>query len=719
MSAPGREPTTVLKLGGELLESPAHLRTVTAAVSRLAGAGPLVIVHGGGREIDAALAAKDIGTQAIDGLRVTDEETLATVVAVLAGTVNTRLVASLVAAGIRAVGLTGADAAALAVRRADPHRRADGTLVDLGLVGEPVVTTAPPLLVHLLAGGYVPVMACLGIGAGGVIHNVNADTAAATLAGRLGAASLIVAGGTAGVLDESNATIPALDPAGVDAIIQTGGATAGMIAKLRACADALRHGVEHVVIVDGRELPNIETRRGTRIVRGGAESQADRSSTDPVTARQAGLRSGRALSHTGSRHGGARREAGDVEHARLQTADTIRAREAAHLVQSYRRAPIVFVRGEGAHLYDAGGTQYLDLISGIGVASLGHANPALAAAIAEQSRTLVHTSNLYFHELQGRLAERLSALSGLARAFFCNSGAEAVEACLKFARKYWHARGENGRTGLVALEHGFHGRTLGALSVTWEPHYRAPFGPLLPEVTFVPPDDPEALRSAVSNTTAAIIYEPIQGEGGVRPLTPGFGAALAEARTRTGALLIADEVQSGLGRTGHPFYSSLLGLTPDLLAVGKALGGGVPIGAALASDDVARTIAFGDHGSTYGGNLLACRAALVFLDHLEAPGFLTRIADLGQQIEQRLRRTARAQPVVSQVRGAGLMWGVELRVDATPVVEAARRQRVLINRTAERVVRLLPPLTIGWSELDQGLAILDAALAELGHGVAV
>src|SRR5215510_5158131 len=287
--------------------------------------------------------------------------------------------------------------------------------------------------------------------------------------------------------------------------------------------------------------------------------------------------------------------------------DDVVARETRHILQTYKRNPITLVRGQGVRLYDTDGREYVDLLSGIGVASLGHSHPALARAVADQAQTLIHTSNLFYHPLQGQLAERLAALSGLPRAFFCNSGTEAIEACLKFARRYWHTKGEP-RMEFVALDESFHGRTFGSLSVTSDEHYRVPFEPLLPTVKFVAVNDPAAIKAAVTASTAAIIAEPVQGEGGIRPLTPAFAAAIAETCAKTGALLIADEVQSGLGRTGYPFYFAALGLHPHLVAVGKALGGGVPIGAAIVSQEVADTISVGDHGSTYVGNLLACHA---------------------------------------------------------------------------------------------------------------
>jgi len=397
------------------------------------------------------------------------------------------------------------------------------------------------------------------------------------------------------------------------------------------------------------------------------------------------------------------------------TIDTVQTLESRHILQLYRRAPVTFVRGQGVRLYDIDGREYLDLLSGIGVASLGHAHPGLARAVADQAQTLLHTSNLFYHPLQGQLAERLANLSGLSRAFFCNSGTEAVEACLKFARRYWYTRGEP-RAEIVALEESFHGRTFGSLSVTSDEHYRAPFAPLLPGVTFVAVNEPSALLAAVSTSTAAIIAEPVQGEGGVRPLTPAFAEAITQACARTGALLIADEVQSGLGRTGYPFYSAAIGLKPHLVSIGKALGGGVPVGAALVSDEVAQAISFGDHGSTYGGNLLACRAALCFLDELVGGGLLAHVGRVGRHFERSLKALAARHAIVKEVRGAGLMWGLELTRDATPVVREGLARGVIVNRTAEKVVRLLPPLVITEAEIDQAIDRLEAALAAVGAG---
>jgi acetylornithine/N-succinyldiaminopimelate aminotransferase len=393
------------------------------------------------------------------------------------------------------------------------------------------------------------------------------------------------------------------------------------------------------------------------------------------------------------------------------TSRTIDAKglDARHVLQIYRRVPVVFERGDGVRLIDETGRSYLDFVSGIGVASLGHAHPALARALADQAATLLHTSNLYYHPLQGELAARLSALTGLDRAFFCNSGTEAVEACLKFARRYWYSRGET-RTRFVALTHAFHGRTMGSLSVTWDEHYRTPFAPLVPGVSFADASDPASLEGLIDAETAAVIVEPLQGEGGVRPLSPAFAHAVAAACRRTGALLIADEVQSGSGRTGSFLYSRTLGLEPDLVALGKALGAGVPIGVAMLSARAADAARPGDHGTTYGGNLLACRAALVFLDALEG-GLLDAIARVSAHLFEALGELAsRHAGVVGAVRGAGLMAGIDFGVDATPVVTAAFERGLLVNRTATTVVRLLPPYIVTERDVNEAVGVLDEAI---------
>lgn len=394
--------------------------------------------------------------------------------------------------------------------------------------------------------------------------------------------------------------------------------------------------------------------------------------------------------------------------------EQIIAKEAEHVLQVYKRLPVMFVRGQGSHLIDEHGQKYLDLLSGIGVASLGHAHTELADIIGKQAHELLHTSNLYFHPLQAEVASRLSRLSGLPRTFFCNSGTEAVEACLKFARRYWYSQGDKNRSEIVAFDGSFHGRTFGSLSVTAGEPYRAPFAPLLPGIRFVSPLDIDQIEKAITDQTAAVIVEPIQGEGGVRPIPTETAQALADICSATQTLLIADEVQCGLGRTGQPFYSSMLGLTPDLMALGKALGAGIPIGAALLSEKVSSSVSYGDHGSTYGGNLLACQAALVFLSALEA-GLIQRVADAGERLRSGLEKLVSTSDELHEVRGAGLMCGIEVDIAvADQIVNTALEHKLLINRTAGTVVRLLPPLTISNEDIDDGLIRLRAAFLDAG-----
>ena len=394
-------------------------------------------------------------------------------------------------------------------------------------------------------------------------------------------------------------------------------------------------------------------------------------------------------------------------------AERARDIEAEHILQTYKRFSPVFVRGQGSYIFDTDGKEYLDMLSGLGVVSLGHAHPGLAQAIAIQAKELVHTSNLFFHLLQGQVATRLAKLSKLPRTFLCNSGTEAIEACLKFSRRYWYTNGQPSRKEIVAFQRSFHGRTFGSLSVTSGTPYREPFEPLLPDVTFVSPEDPIELERVISNNTAALIIEPIQGEGGIWPISQTMADTIQSVCTNTGTLLIADEIQCGLGRTGNPFYCTELGLQPDLIAIGKALGAGFPVGAALISEPVAETIAFGDHGSTYGGNLIACRAALIFLDELEN-GLISRVAEAGSRLQAGLHSLAKTYSAISDIRGAGLMWGMDVKSNiADQIVPAALNRGLIINRTAKHVIRFLPPLTITNADLDEGLARLNSAFKDV------
>lgn len=379
------------------------------------------------------------------------------------------------------------------------------------------------------------------------------------------------------------------------------------------------------------------------------------------------------------------------------------------LAPTYRRPPIVFTHGEGMYVYDAAGRRYLDFVAGIAVCALGHADPGVAQVIAEQARRLVHLSNLYHTEPHLRLAEALVAHSFADRVFFCNSGAEAVEAALKFARKFARTHFNNRKTGFVAFTHSFHGRTMGALSVTEKLAYREPFAPLIPGVTFVPFNDVEAARSAITAETCAVIVEPIQGEGGVHVASPEFLHALRERCDAVGALLIFDEVQCGLGRTGTLWAYEAYGVEPDLLTVAKPLANGLPIGAVLMKEKVAAVLQPGDHGSTFAGGPLVSAVALHVFERLRDPAFLARVREAGAYLAERLH--AAELPGVKEIRGRGLLVGIEIEGDARAVVMAALERGLLLATAGDHVVRMVPPLIVEKSQIDEAVTILQEAMA--------
>lgn len=387
--------------------------------------------------------------------------------------------------------------------------------------------------------------------------------------------------------------------------------------------------------------------------------------------------------------------------------------EERHLFPTYARTPLRVVSGAGCRLLDDTGREYLDLLGGIAVNALGHGHPRILAAMREAAAegTVLHCSNLYHHPYQGPLAARLAGLFDLPRLFFCNSGSEAVEAALKLARaRARRLRGE-AATGVVALRGSFHGRTAYALSATGQIKYRAPFGPLVDGVTFAPPDDPEALQRAVGPGTAAVILEPVQGEGGVRPLETALLQAARSACDDSGALLIADEVQCGLGRTGAWSACRQAGVMPDLIALAKPLGAGLPLGALLGRDDLADDLGPGMHGSTFGGGPLPCRLALAFLDAVEQDRLLDEVTRRGAQLLAGLRTVAGRRPrLIESVRGRGLMVGVVLRVPAAELIEALFAHGIIVGAAGDNVLRLLPPFVISAAEIDRFLDRFDGIL---------
>ncbi len=382
------------------------------------------------------------------------------------------------------------------------------------------------------------------------------------------------------------------------------------------------------------------------------------------------------------------------------------------LYPNYRQPPFVFVRGQGSVLFDAAGKRYLDLYAGIAVSTLGHAHPKLTAAIAEQAGKLLHVSNYFYNEPNVRLAKQLCRLTGMDRAFFCNSGTEAIEATLKLTRRYFHAKGETERLRIIAFKNSFHGRTLGALAATGQDKYKDGFGPL-PGVTHVGYGDIEAVRRAMGPDVAGILVEPVQGEGGVLPAPPGFLRELRALTSQAGALLLADEVQTGVGRTGKFLAFEHEGVQADVVALAKALGGGVPIGAMVCKRFLEEALPPGSHGSTFGGNPLASAAALAVLEALEHDGLMAHVQQRGEELSALLVRTAAKFPrLVETTRGRGLLQALVLResVDSRKVLGALQESGVLVTIAGGQALRFSPPLVVTKGELEEGVALLERAL---------
>jgi len=399
---------------------------------------------------------------------------------------------------------------------------------------------------------------------------------------------------------------------------------------------------------------------------------------------------------------------------------TIRA-EQKLLLPTYDRQKVLFTRGRGVYLWDSTGKHYLDFLSGIGVNALGHAHPAIQRVLKQQAGKLIHTSNLFYHEYQAELAKMLTKISGLDRAFFCNSGTEAWEGALKLARAYARVNNSNGHKAkwrLLALENSFHGRTFGALSTTGQTKYRHPFAPMLPGVNFVAFNDLADLRRQFDGSVCAVCVETIQGEGGINPISPEFLQLARELTQKSGALLLLDEIQCGLGRTGEYFAYQHYGIKPDIVTVAKPLAAGLPLGALLTTERVAKGMHPGLHGTTFGGGPLACAVAIEFLKQLD--GFIGHIGKLGNYFLSELREVQSKHASIKAVRGLGLMLAIDLDSadTAKSVVAELLTKGILINRTHDTVLRFLPPYIIEKRHVDEVVGALNYALAKsINHEV--
>jgi len=395
----------------------------------------------------------------------------------------------------------------------------------------------------------------------------------------------------------------------------------------------------------------------------------------------------------------------------VYSSEEIMALEREYVLQNYARYPLALERGKGCYVYDYSGKRYLDFISGIGVNALGHAHPRITKAIREQAGRLIHTSNLYYHEYQGRLAKKLAEASGLQRSFFCNSGTEATEGALKMMRSHGtHIHPE--KYEIVSLENSFHGRTLGALSVTGQHKYRKDFEPLLAGIRFVHANDTVALEQVMSERTAGVIVEGIQGEGGINAMSGEFLSRCRELCDRHDALLAFDETQCGVGRPGVYFSYQLFNpaIQPDIMIAAKPLGCGVPLGCIVANERAAKSIAAGMHGSTFGGGTLACRIALEFFDELDQ--LLPSIAKTGNYFRMRLNDLKKKFSIIKEIRGEGLMVGMELHAPGKDLVTAAMDQGFLMNCTHDVVLRFLPPYIVREREIDKAVSIVSKLLRD-------
>jgi acetylornithine/N-succinyldiaminopimelate aminotransferase len=396
----------------------------------------------------------------------------------------------------------------------------------------------------------------------------------------------------------------------------------------------------------------------------------------------------------------------------MATLEQIADLERRYLLQTYNRYPLVLSRGKGVFVYDIEGKRYLDFVSGLGVNALGHAHPRIVKTIREQAAKLVHVSNLYYHEYQGLLAEKLCSLSGLNRAFFSNSGTEAIEGSIKLARLAGHRVGGAAKCRLVALEGSYHGRTFGALSLTGQDKHRKGFEPLLEDVTFVAQNDIDGLRAAVNDNTCAIVLEPIFGEGGIYECSVEFLQECRALADRHRAALILDEIQCGLGRTGTIFAFQGLGVTPDIVAIAKPIAAGLPLGAFLAREEFASAISPGQHGTTFGGGPLACRVALEFLAIVEEEKLLENVNKVGAYLQQQLKDLVGKRAAAKEVRGRGFIQGIQLDIPARPIVDAGLAEGVLFNSTQDTVVRFLPPFLLEEKHVDKGIRVLKKLLGK-------
>lgn len=617
----------------------------------------VVLVHGGGPEISELMDKLGKKTEFVDGLRVTDKETVDVVQMVLAGKVNKTLVNLLEMNGGKAMGISGMDG-----------RLIEATVKDerLGFVGEITKIHIDPV-VDLIEKGYIPVISTVGCDKDGNIYNINGDTAAAYIAGALEAERLIMMTDIAGILkdkDDPSSLIREISISEAEKLFSQGVISGGMIPKVNCCIEALRRGVENVIVMDGRVSHSILM-----------ELLTDEGAGTMVT------------------------KARDM---------TIKEKDANYIAGTYNRFPVVLSHGKGSRIWDESGKEYIDMGSGIGVTSFGIADDKWQTAVSDQASRLQHTSNLYYTEPCAVLAEKLCEKTGMSKVFFSNSGAEANECAFKIARKYAsETKGEDCYT-IVTLKNSFHGRTLTTLAATGQEHYHELYQPLTPGFIHVDAYNIFELEAlGAKHKIAAIMIECIQGEGGVNELKKSFVNEVAEYAENRDILLIADEVQTGNGRTGKLYSYMNYGIKPDIVTTAKGLAGGLPLGATLMSEKLENVLTFGDHGSTFGGNPVCCAAAISVLDRLDDD----MMESVNAKSKYLFNEFSGAEGVKS-VSGMGLMIGLETVKPAAQVVSECMGKGVLCL-TAKNKVRLLPALNIPMDLLTQAVGIIKEVCADV------
>ena len=649
--------TIVVKYGGNAMIDEQLKQQVMEDIVLLWLIGvKIVLVHGGGPEITELMEKLGKKSEFVDGLRVTDKETVDIVQMVLAGKVNKTLVNLLEMKGGKAIGLSGMDGKLIEATCKDEK---------LGYVGEITKIHIRPVT-DILEKGYIPVVSTLGCDSEGNTYNINGDTAAAYIAGALGAERLIMMTDIAGILADPNdpsSLIPEISISEAEKLYNDGIISGGMIPKVNCCIEALKKGVKNVVVMDGTVSHSILMELLTN--------------------------EGAGTMFTEKR---------DM---------TIKEKDAKYIAGTYNRFPVVVSHGKGSKLWDENGKEYIDMGSGIGVTSFGIADDKWQAAVNEQTAKLQHTSNLYYTAPCAILAEKLCERTEMSKVFFCNSGAEANECAIKVARKYAAEKKSDDCYTIVTLKNSFHGRTLTTLAATGQEHYHEQFQPLTPGFISVDAEDAFELQAiGASHKIAAIIIECIQGEGGVVDLKKSFVNEVAEYAQNHDILLIADEVQTGNGRTGRLYSYMNYGFKPDIITTAKGLAGGLPLGAAILGEKVKDVLGFGDHGSTFGGNPVCCAAAISILDRIDED----LLSDVNAK-SKFLFDTFNGADGVESVSGMGLMIGLKTTKPAAEVVKTCMENGVLCL-TAKDKVRLLPALNIPMKDLTKAVEIIKAACAE-------